>query len=394
MSTSLKTLITKLNASARMATQRAANLCLANGHYEVDLEHLFLALLEQTDNDLARVLRANRISATAIQSDLEREIQTFKNGNTRTPVFSQHLQQARQDARARPVHHQPHAARARRQGRPGDRPRHRDPPGHRHPDAPAPEQPDPDRRSRRRQDRGGRGAGAAHRGGDVPESLRGVEIHTLDMGLLQAGASVKGEFENRLKNVIDRSEEEPAPDHPVHRRGPHHDRRRRPGRQNDAANLLKPALARGELRTIAATTWGEYKKYFEKDAALARRFQVVKVEEPERGTGLRHAARHGAADGEALRRARARRSHHRGGAPVAPLHQRPPAAGQGDQRARHRLREGGARPERDAGADRGSEPRPRTHRGRERRAGARQSGRRRHEARRPNCAANVRCRPS
>lgn len=98
MSTSLKTLITKLNASARMATQRAANLCLAHGHYEVDLEHLFLALLEQTDNDLARVLRANRISATAIQSDLEREIQTFKNGNTRTPVFSQHLQQLFQQA--------------------------------------------------------------------------------------------------------------------------------------------------------------------------------------------------------------------------------------------------------------------------------------------------------
>ena len=98
MSTSLKTLITKLNGSARIATQRAANLCLANGHYEVDLEHLFLALLEQTDNDLARVLRANRISATAIQSDLEREIQTFKNGNTRTPVFSQHLQQLFQQA--------------------------------------------------------------------------------------------------------------------------------------------------------------------------------------------------------------------------------------------------------------------------------------------------------
>ena len=70
-------------------------------------------------------------------------------------------------------------------------------------------------------------------------------------------------------------------DHPVHRRGPHPDRRRRPGRQGDAANLLKPALARGELRTIAATTWAEYKKYFEKDPALTRRFQVVKIDEPD-----------------------------------------------------------------------------------------------------------------
>jgi type VI secretion system protein VasG len=115
---------------------------------------------------------------------------------------------------------------------------------------------------------------------DVPEVLQGVEIHALDMGLLQAGASVKGEFENRLKNVIDE----------VHK-SPHaiilfideaHTMIGAGGQagQNDAANLLKPALARGELRTIAATTWSEYKKYFEKDAALARRFQVIKVEEP------------------------------------------------------------------------------------------------------------------
>jgi type VI secretion system protein VasG len=118
----------------------------------------------------------------------------------------------------------------------------------------------------------------------VPEVLCGVEIHSLDMGLLQAGASVKGEFENRLKNVIDEV-----------RKSPHaiilfideaHTMIGAGGAagQNDAANLLKPALARGELRTIAATTWGEYKKYFEKDAALARRFQVVKVEEPDEET--------------------------------------------------------------------------------------------------------------
>ncbi|KAF1016755.1 MAG: Protein ClpV1 [Stenotrophomonas maltophilia] len=115
---------------------------------------------------------------------------------------------------------------------------------------------------------------------NVPDVLQGVELHTLDMGLLQAGASVKGEFENRLKSVIDEVKKSPHPiilfideAHTMIGAGG-------TAGQNDAANLLKPALARGELRTIAATTWGEYKKYFEKDAALARRFQVVKVEEP------------------------------------------------------------------------------------------------------------------
>jgi len=116
--------------------------------------------------------------------------------------------------------------------------------------------------------------------GDVPAPLQGVALHVLDMGLLQAGASVKGEFENRLKQVIDEVKQSPQPivlfideAHTLIGAGGQ-------AGQNDAANLLKPALARGELRTIAATTWGEYKKYFEKDAALARRFQVVKVEEP------------------------------------------------------------------------------------------------------------------
>ncbi|HEX7640318.1 MAG TPA: type VI secretion system ATPase TssH, partial [Burkholderiaceae bacterium] len=116
--------------------------------------------------------------------------------------------------------------------------------------------------------------------GDVPGPLQGVALHTLDLGLLQAGASVKGEFENRLKNVIDEVKKSPHPivlfideAHTMIGAGGQ-------AGQNDAANLLKPALARGELRTIAATTWSEYKKYFEKDAALARRFQVVKVEEP------------------------------------------------------------------------------------------------------------------
>ncbi len=116
--------------------------------------------------------------------------------------------------------------------------------------------------------------------GDVPDPIKNVTLRTLDLGLLQAGASVKGEFENRLRAVIDEVKASLTPiilfideAHTMIGAGGS-------AGQNDAANLLKPALARGELRTIAATTWAEYKKYFEKDAALARRFQVVKIEEP------------------------------------------------------------------------------------------------------------------
>ena len=116
--------------------------------------------------------------------------------------------------------------------------------------------------------------------GDVPPPLRNVALRTLDLGLLQAGAGVKGEFENRLKSVIEEVRNAAQPvilfideAHTMIGAGGQ-------AGQNDAANLLKPALARGDLRTIAATTWAEYKKYFEKDAALSRRFQVVKVEEP------------------------------------------------------------------------------------------------------------------
>ena len=116
--------------------------------------------------------------------------------------------------------------------------------------------------------------------GDVPPPLRNVTVRTLDLALLQAGAGIKGEFENRLKGLIEEVKASPLPiilfideAHTMIGAGGQ-------AGQGDAANLLKPALARGELRTIAATTWSEYKKYFEKDPALARRFQVVKVEEP------------------------------------------------------------------------------------------------------------------
>jgi type VI secretion system protein VasG len=115
---------------------------------------------------------------------------------------------------------------------------------------------------------------------EVPSKLANVDILSLDLGLLQAGAGVKGEFENRLKAVIDEVKASPKPiilfideAHTMIGAGG-------PAGGSDAANLLKPALARGELRTLAATTWSEYKKYFEKDPALTRRFQLVKVEEP------------------------------------------------------------------------------------------------------------------
>ncbi|PJI30402.1 type VI secretion system ATPase TssH [Acinetobacter pseudolwoffii] len=114
----------------------------------------------------------------------------------------------------------------------------------------------------------------------VPDPLKNVELHMLDLGLLQAGASVKGESENRLKQII--QEVQSCRDPIILFIDEAHTLIGAGGQagQNDAANLLKPALARGELRTIAATTWAEYKQYFEKDAALSRRFQVVKVEEP------------------------------------------------------------------------------------------------------------------
>ena len=125
---------------------------------------------------------------------------------------------------------------------------------------------------------------------DVPEPLQGIRILNLDLGLLQAGASIKGEFENRLKDLINEVKQSETPviifideAHTLIGAGG-------AAGQNDAANLLKPALARGEFRTIAATTWAEYKKFFEKDAALTRRFQPVNIHEPDEDTAI-HMAR-------------------------------------------------------------------------------------------------------
>jgi type VI secretion system protein VasG len=370
MAIPLKTLIAKLNATSRQAAERAASLCMARGNYEVDLEHLFLALLENRRSDFAVAARASGIDLAALQRDLEAEIGRFQTGNTRTPAFSPYLPKLfehgwliasldSQITRIRSGHlllallTEPSlSALAQRGSRlfgqiEADRLKHDfdrmtagsdeqeqavdmadagagesqgdgTKPAAALTATPALDQftvdltqsardgrIDPvvgrdaeirqviDILMRRRQNNpiltgeAGVGKTAVVEGlalrvaaNDVPPPLQGVTLRTLDMGLLQAGASVKGEFENRLKNVIDEVKKSPKPiilfideAHTIIGAGGQ-------AGQNDAANLLKPALARGELRTIAATTWSEYKKYFEKDAALARRFQVVKVEEP------------------------------------------------------------------------------------------------------------------
>lgn len=368
MSTSLKTLISKLNTTCRQAAERAASLCMARGNHEVDLEHILIALLEKPDTDLLSIVKRSGISPTGLERELNQEIDRFKTGNTRTPVFSTRIIKLLEQAwliasldtrlpRIRSGHlllallTEPElaqlavraagllakvrleelkhnfdkitegSAEAAEVAGLGAGTAEGDPMAE--VAAPAGKTPaldqfttnltqrardgkvDPvigrdaeirqtiDILMRRRQNNpiltgeAGVGKTAVVEGlalriaaDDVPPPLIGVELHTLDMGLLQAGASVKGEFENRLKNVIDEVKKSPKPiilfideAHTMIGAGGQ-------SGQNDAANLLKPALARGELRTVAATTWAEYKKYFEKDAALARRFQVVKVEEP------------------------------------------------------------------------------------------------------------------
>jgi type VI secretion system protein VasG len=375
MNINLKTLISKLNATTREATTRAASICVGLGQYEVDIEHLFLALLEQTNNDFCLLARHSGIDGSIFEKDLRNEISRFKTGNSRTPVFSPHLptlfehawliasldgqpgveQTIRSSHLLLALLTEPDLSQLALRGSKlfvkfnlddlkhklakltegsienrhsaGEKSQSF---GNAQDDekinegaiaagkTPALDQfttnltqraregkLDPvigrdteirlaiDILMRRRQNNpiltgeAGVGKTAVVEGlalkiaaKDVPEVLIGVEIHTLDMGLLQAGASVKGEFENRLKSVIDEVKKSSHAiilfideAHTMIGAGGQ-------AGQNDAANLLKPALARGELRTIAATTWGEYKKYFEKDAALARRFQVVKVEEP------------------------------------------------------------------------------------------------------------------
>ena len=216
--------------------------------------------------------------------------------------------------------------------------------------------------------------------GDVPPPLQDVSLLTLDIGLLQAGASMKGEFENRLRQVIDEVQASPKPiilfideAHTLIGAGG-------AAGTGDAANLLKPALARGTLRTIAATTWAEYKKHIEKDPALTRRFQVVQVARAGRGESHPHAARRRVGAREAPSRPGPGRGARGRRAPLASLHPGAAVARQGRQPAGHHVRAGGDQPARRAGAarrlpadDRVAADRARDHR-------ARRSGR--HERRR------------
>ncbi|WP_079436636.1 type VI secretion system ATPase TssH [Zoogloea sp. LCSB751] len=368
MTATLKVLIGKLNAPCRVAAERAASLCMSRGHHEVDIEHLFSALLEQPDADFSLILVRNGINTRDVEHELNREMERFRTGNSRTPVFSVRIPKlleqawliASLDAKLQQIRSghlllalltEPELEQIAARSISSLSRVRLDDLKHKFDELtrgsaeyggacnaePVSPQGDDSARAipsagdgtalgrfttnltqqaregrvdpvigreaeisqlidillRRRQNNpiltgeAGVGKTAVVEGlalriaaDDVPVPLRGVCVHVLDMGLLQAGASVKGEFENRLKGVIAEVRQSSAPivlfideAHSLIGAGGQ-------SGQNDAANLLKPALARGELRTIAATTWAEYKKYFEKDAALARRFQVVKVDEP------------------------------------------------------------------------------------------------------------------
>jgi type VI secretion system protein VasG len=365
--TNIKSLIGKLNETCRKSLESAAGLCLSQTHYEVDIEHFLIKLLEIPDTDLQKILRHFEINESRFTNDLTRAMEGFKSGNARTPALSPRIPRMIEDAwLVASVDHQMPLIRSghiilsllssddmagmtvsssgefkkisvetlakeldditagSREEADAVSAGVAAAPGKLAPGMPAKGTKaldqftinltekarkgdiDPvlgrdfeirqmvDILIRRRQNNpiltgeAGVGKTAVVEGfalkivqGDVPPPLRNVEIRTLDLGLLQAGAGIKGEFENRLKSVIEEVKASPVPiilfideAHTLIGAGG-------AAGSGDAANLLKPALARGELRTIAATTWSEYKKYFEKDAALARRFQVVKIEEPE-----------------------------------------------------------------------------------------------------------------
>ncbi len=365
MAVNLKSLVGKLNDTMRSTLEASAGLCLSRTHYDVEIEHFLLKLLDQNDTDAQRILKHFGIDPSRLTTQLSKALDLLKTGNARTPSFSPHLVKMFTDAwtigsldfaqprirsgavllaiasneeLSRMVNEssrefakiEPEVLRkeffslvtgsseddyadapAEAGGAPGA-------PGKAGGKTPNLDQftvdlteraktgkLDPvlgrdkevrqivDILMRRRQNNpiltgeAGVGKTAVVEGfaqrvadGDVPPPLRNVTIRTLDLALLQAGAGIKGEFENRLKGLIEEVKRSETPiilfideAHTMIGAGGQ-------AGQGDAANLLKPALARGELRTIAATTWSEYKKYFEKDPALARRFQVVKVDEP------------------------------------------------------------------------------------------------------------------
>jgi type VI secretion system protein VasG len=370
-SLSLKHLVDKLNPVCRKALEAAAGLCQSNTHYEVEIEHLLLKLLEDDTNDIARILSYFEVEKSRVQAQLTATISRFKTGNSRTPALSPRLPKllAKAWLPASIQYHEstlssghllltllakPYFSAALLSSAKAladvsvetlgehladitansceQKFRHVAAPQHmaeKHRSTPTTGtgaldqytidlteraragRIDPviardeeirrmaDILIRRRQNNpiltgeAGVGKTVVVEGfalriveGDVPGPLKDVVVRTLDLGLLQAGAGIKGEFENRLKSVISEVKASPVPiilfideAHTMIGAG---------GSQGsgDAANLLKPALAKGELRTIAATTWAEYKKYFEKDAALSRRFQVVKIEEPDEDKAL------------------------------------------------------------------------------------------------------------
>ncbi len=360
----LKSLVVKLNEPCRNALEGAAGLCLARTHYNVEIEHWLLKLLEVTDSDLHYVLSKFEINPANLITHLNRELDAIKGGNSRAPALSPSIVDLAKNAwilasveyaqarvgsahllaalllddslkRATDLSNgelrkiNPESLRefirsiggatgesrqAKAVATSDEAPASAAGPSN----TPALDKytvnltaaaksgkidavigRDQEVRQiidiliRRRQNNpiltgeAGVGKTAVVEGfalriaqGDVPDQLKNVAIRSLDLGLLQAGASVKGEFENRLKSVIAEVKASSEPiimfideAHTLIGAGGKEG-------QGDAANLLKPALARGELRTIAATTWAEYKKYFERDPALTRRFQVVKVEEP------------------------------------------------------------------------------------------------------------------
>jgi type VI secretion system protein VasG len=359
----LASLIGRLNPDNRRALERAAQRCLQRGHHFVEIEHLLLELLDIEGGDLVFLLPRFGLERDALSAEINKALDLFKAGSTRTPALSSHtlglLEDAvvqasvlgidsirsgllllalidRDERRSLLLNSASSLLRIPKEALRANllewTENSREHVGTRSvsPGNPAPRQDsvldqytqdltadahagriDPivgrdgeirqciDILLRRRQNNpilvGAPGVGktAVVEGlalriaaGDVPPSLQEVSLRVLDLGLLQAGAGVKGEFEQRLKGVIDavRNAEKPIilfidEAHTLIGAG---------GAEggSDAANLLKPALARGELRTLAATTWMEYKKYFEKDPALARRFQLVQVEEPDEITAV------------------------------------------------------------------------------------------------------------
>jgi type VI secretion system protein VasG len=362
MSLSLKSLIGKLNETSRKALESAAGLCVTRTHYDVEIEHFLLKLLDETGSDADRIYERFGVDTSRLSADLTRSLDRLRTGNARTPSLSPSLVRMFTDAwttgsielgmteirsglailalatqpelnrmvsdvspefgkiQGSVLHSEfagivaasnegEAAGGAQAAPQAGVKAAGKTPNLNQFTidltERAKNGQIDPvlgrdseirqivDILMRRRQNNpiltgeAGVGKTAVVEGfalrvasGDVPPPLRNVVVRSLDLALLQAGAGVKGEFENRLKGLIEEVKSSPAPiilfideAHTMIGAGGQ-------AGQGDAANLLKPALARGELRTIAATTWSEYKRYFEKDAALARRFQVVKVEEP------------------------------------------------------------------------------------------------------------------